>query len=119
MSHLTQEQRADIQQALDFKRRQLRIEIREQLLPKDDDSIPPTGTDLTGLLHTENASILGELIRALRAVEEAERRLVDHDYGVCQSCTSPIPFSTLEVVPEAKWCSRCQVMQDHGKPRGV
>lgn len=114
MSHLSLEQRADLQQALEFKRKQLRSEIRELLLAN---TASGDGEEaLPQMLNGEQTPLLGEMIRALRAVEEAEARICESNYGHCLACGATIPFERLELVPEAKHCIRCELMQNSEKP---
>jgi RNA polymerase-binding transcription factor DksA len=45
--------------------------------------------------------------RKLEDVEEALGRLVDGRYGRCEQCESAIPAGLLALIPEARYCPRC------------
>lgn len=45
--------------------------------------------------------------RKLEDVEEALGRLADGRYGRCEQCESAIPDGLLALIPEARYCPRC------------
>jgi DnaK suppressor protein len=45
--------------------------------------------------------ILADTARALRHLAEGR-------YGVCQDCHHDIPVERLEILPQARYCARCQ-----------
>ena len=45
--------------------------------------------------------------RKLEDVEEALRRLAAGRYGRCEQCGSPVPPGLLALIPEARYCPRC------------
>jgi RNA polymerase-binding transcription factor DksA len=45
--------------------------------------------------------------RKLEDVEEALGRLVTGRYGRCEQCESAIPAGLLALIPEARYCPRC------------
>lgn len=44
----------------------------------------------------------------LTDVEDALARMDEGRYGVCEVCEKPIPLERLEIVPQARYCVRCQ-----------
>jgi DnaK suppressor protein len=46
--------------------------------------------------------------RKLADVEEALGRLSGGGFGQCEQCGSGIPAGTLAVIPETRYCPRCQ-----------
>jgi DnaK suppressor protein len=52
--------------------------------------------------------------RYLYRVEDALRRLYkDPDnFGICQSCKSPIPFERLDALPHARYCLNCKLREE-------
>lgn len=38
----------------------------------------------------------------------ALRRMTEGTYGICEDCHKPIPLGRLRIVPQARYCSRCQ-----------
>jgi len=45
--------------------------------------------------------------RKLEDVEEALARLAAGRFGRCEQCDSPIPAGLLTLIPEARYCPRC------------
>jgi RNA polymerase-binding transcription factor DksA len=45
--------------------------------------------------------------RKLAEVEEALGRLTAGGFGQCEQCGSAIPAGLLEVIPESRYCPRC------------
>lgn len=43
----------------------------------------------------------------LKKIEEALKKINGKDYGKCQKCGKDIRVKRLEIVPEAKLCSKC------------
>ena len=52
--------------------------------------------------------------KQLKLVEEALRRLERGDFGNCLNCASEIPEPRLEVEPWARFCIRCQELEEQG-----
>jgi RNA polymerase-binding transcription factor DksA len=50
----------------------------------------------------------------LRMVEDALKRLEGDEFGRCQQCSVEIPERRLEVEPWARYCVRCQELDDQG-----
>ncbi|MFD7442850.1 TraR/DksA family transcriptional regulator [Streptomyces sp. NPDC059909] len=44
----------------------------------------------------------------LADVEAALERMDRGRYGICPRCTRPIPLRRLKIVPQARYCARCQ-----------
>jgi DnaK suppressor protein len=55
---------------------------------------------LSADLHNRTQARHAQLLHALA-------RLDDGTYGVCLTCTAPIPFGRLFVMPEARTCAAC------------
>ncbi|MFI9601654.1 TraR/DksA family transcriptional regulator [Streptomyces sp. NPDC004069] len=51
----------------------------------------------------------------LADVEAALERMDDGSYGVCHLCRSPIARERLEIVPQARYCARCQQVREAGR----
>jgi DnaK suppressor protein len=52
--------------------------------------------------------------KQLLLVREALLRLDREDYGACQQCSDPIAAKRLEVAPWARYCLRCQALEEQG-----
>ncbi len=46
-------------------------------------------------------------VQALSLVEDALARIEAGTYGFCQTCTHPIPYDRLAVLPETRTCAGC------------
>ncbi len=53
----------------------------------------------------------------LNMIEEALRRIDEGTYGICETCTKPIPQKRLVAVPHAKLCIKCQELEEKKKRR--
>lgn len=112
MSHLSDEQLAELKQTLEVQRRQLRQDIREELLRSDDEQygelagqVHDTGDEsVADLLSDINSAVIGQSIKALREVEAAQERIREGYYGRCEECEEAIPFERLKAYPSARRC---------------
>ena len=52
----------------------------------------------------------------LREIDEAIERLEKGTFGLCESCTKPIPKSRLKIVPFARLCIECKKDEENGRP---
>lgn len=52
--------------------------------------------------------------QTLRLIEEALERIADGGYGECANCGNDIQAKRLEAIPWARYCIRCQEMQEQG-----
>jgi DnaK suppressor protein len=69
----------------------------------------PDGSD-DGAGQQEIRELLGRAVAARRKladVEEALGRLAAAEFGYCEQCGSAIPAGLLAVIPEARYCPRC------------
>jgi len=44
----------------------------------------------------------------LADINKALQKIKDGKYGVCEDCNEPIDIKRLEIMPEAKFCLKCQ-----------
>jgi DnaK suppressor protein len=51
----------------------------------------------------------------LSDVEAALRRIAEGRYGVCHLCRRPVDRERLTVVPQARYCGRCQQVREAGR----
>jgi RNA polymerase-binding transcription factor DksA len=75
------------------------------------------GPDGTGdrAVHQEVRAVLTRAVAARRKladVEDALGRLAAGDFGRCEHCGSVIPPGLLAVVPETRYCPRCDAAAD-------
>ncbi len=112
MSHLNKKQLAELSQTLEVQRRQLRQDIREELLRNDHEQYGELAGEthdsgdesVADLLSDINTATLGQSIRALREVEAAQQRMNSKQYGRCEECDVEIPFERLRANPSARRC---------------
>lgn len=112
MSHLTDEQLAELKQTLEGQRVQLRQDIREELLRTDDEQygelagqVHDAGDEsVADLLSDINTAVIGQSIKALREVEAAQERMREGYYGRCEDCEVEIPYERLKAYPSARRC---------------
>lgn len=112
MSHLSDEQLAQLKQRLETERQQLRKDIRDELLRTDEEQYGELAgqvhdsaeESVADLLSDLNAAVLGQSIKALREVEAAQERMKEGWYGRCEECQEEIPFERLDAYPAARRC---------------
>ncbi|MET9142840.1 TraR/DksA C4-type zinc finger protein [Streptomyces sp. NPDC004042] len=51
----------------------------------------------------------------LADVEAALARMDEGRYGACHLCRGPIARERLEIVPQARYCARCQQVREAGR----
>ncbi|MEU0203474.1 MULTISPECIES: TraR/DksA C4-type zinc finger protein [unclassified Streptomyces] len=51
----------------------------------------------------------------LADVEAALRRMDEGSYGACRLCRGPIARERLMIVPQARYCARCQHVREAGR----
>lgn len=52
--------------------------------------------------------------RLLELIDEALKRVESGDYGDCVNCGEPVQEKRLDAVPWARFCLRCQDLQERG-----
>jgi RNA polymerase-binding transcription factor DksA len=120
MKHLKPSQLAQIGTRLRLKARDLRDDIRRELMQSDD----ARGREIAGLVGDAGdrsvAHLLADLdaaqvdrdVRELRSVESARERLKAGTYGVCPDCGNAIPWPRLLAQPDAVRCVPCAERHD-------
>lgn len=112
MSHLTDEQLAELKETLEGQRRQLRQDIRDELLRTDEEQygelagqVHDSGDEsVADLLSDINTAVISQSIKALREVEAAQERIREGYYGRCEDCEVEIPYERLRAYPSARRC---------------
>ncbi|MEU2268091.1 TraR/DksA C4-type zinc finger protein [Streptomyces olindensis] len=51
----------------------------------------------------------------LADVEAALRRMAEGSYGTCRLCRGPVARERLMIVPQARYCARCQQVREAGR----
>ncbi|MGW6007349.1 TraR/DksA family transcriptional regulator [Streptomyces sp. NPDC055210] len=99
-----------------FRREQLKQLHQAQELPAS----APNRTDVPHDRRTgPQAEVRGKLAasarRVLADVEAALARMDQGGYGRCQLCQEPIDRARLTVVPQGRYCTRCQQVREAGR----
>jgi DnaK suppressor protein len=114
-NHLTQGQRALLQQLLEMRQFELdrrmalrgegasRSEQAHEALQQDSDDAPQRDADREIELARADRDV-----QELGLVSDALARLHESDYGVCADCGQAIPFDRLKLEPWARRCVGCE-----------
>ena len=112
MNELTEQQQAELHQAL----LDLRTEL-QQLLENSSDGAQPVSLDEPiGRLSRMDAMQQQSMVQAnrrtaqtrLTRIEAALRRHSVDEYGLCMGCEEDIGYARLQAQPEAPFCIDCQ-----------
>lgn len=81
-----------------------------------DDSETPDPVDLAVKNYSKNVmmAVSENDSRQLVLINEALVRLDDDEYGLCQNCEQEINSIRLNAVPWARYCLKCQELQEQG-----
>lgn len=81
-----------------------------------DDSETPDPVDLAVKNYSKNVmmAVSENDSRQLVLINEALVRLDDDEYGLCQNCEQEINPIRLNAVPWARYCLKCQELQEQG-----
>lgn len=81
-----------------------------------DDSETPDPVDLAVKNYSKNVmmAVSENDNRQLVLINEALERLDDDEYGLCQNCEQEINPLRLNAVPWARYCLKCQELQEQG-----
>ncbi|MFF0746866.1 TraR/DksA family transcriptional regulator [Streptomyces sp. NPDC004111] len=102
----------------------LRENLHEQLLFRQDQlrqiaaTAPraqgpcPAGSAARAEVHVKLAASARMVLADVRA---ALRRIDEGHYGSCHLCRSPVGRERLLVVPQARYCARCQQVREAGR----
>lgn len=60
------------------------------------------------LLEDAGLAVVDIRKETLTAMEEAERKLQEGTYGICDECGDEIPEERMQVMPFAQYCVSCQ-----------
>lgn len=113
---LTKEQKREFENRLNARYRELREEIRQELLDSDDEHY----IDLAGRVHDLEEQSVADLlvdvdlaivdihIDEIRAIDAALMRLARNEYGTCIDCAEDISLERLRANPTAARCKQCQ-----------
>ncbi|MDT7728104.1 MAG: DnaK suppressor protein [Actinomycetota bacterium] len=101
-----EEERAATANLIDSLTRQVTGIIESSTWTTNDDEHDPEGATIA----FERAQLQSMLTQAhidLESIGNAERRLQDGTYGLCERCAKPIPEARLDALPAATHCIPC------------
>ncbi len=55
--------------------------------------------------------------QSLNSIDEALRKIDEGTYGICEECSKPITQKRLLAVPHARFCIKCQELEEKKKRR--
>jgi RNA polymerase-binding protein DksA len=125
-AELSEGQVRELKHTLEKQYRELREEIRQELLNYDNEQY----LELAGRVHDMEDESVADLlvdlnlaavdrhIHALQSVDAALLRIGTDEYGACVDCESPIGYSRLKVNPAASRCLECQEKFERTHLRG-
>ena len=120
MAQFTEDQLAQLKEALQRRYVELREEVRDELERSGNEhyadlagSVPDPGdASVADMLVDLDANLVDRQVNEMREVEAALKRLADLDYGDCIECGGEIGFERLMAYPIAQRCVRCQSLHE-------
>lgn len=105
----------EVKEKLIAEREILLTKLRGNSLSMDD-SETPDPVDLAVKNYSKNVmmAVSENDNRQLILINEALERLDDDEYGICQNCEEEINMRRLDAVPWARYCLKCQELQEQG-----
>ncbi len=105
----------EIKEKLIAEREQLIVKLRGNDI-NGDDSETPDPVDLAVKNYSKNVmmAVSENDSRQLVLINEALERIADEEYGLCQNCEEEISEFRITAVPWARYCLKCQEMQEKG-----
>jgi DnaK suppressor protein len=104
--------------------------LRDEILSAGDEHVaeeidPARKVDEDAAPHDEMSRVIASnRNRArtveLREIEAALRRIAEdpEDFGLCETCSEPIPARRLELLPWVRLCIECQQARENDLPAG-
>lgn len=112
-AHLPDEELAGLRHSLE-EQQQFRLEqLRRMAPPAASETATASTSEKDDAAHLEVAVKLAASARmVLTDVTAALERMAEGRYGLCELCTLPIDLPRLRIVPQARYCGRCQHIRD-------
>lgn len=105
---------AALRESLEEQRR-FRQEQLRQLGAAAQDRNDRAGEQQTASLSEVGLKLAASARMVLTDVEAALERMARGRYGVCHLCTRAISLARLTIVPQARYCARCQQVRETGR----
>ena len=99
---------------LNQRMQELRSEAGKTVEDMDEDENFPDPADRASMESNRNSvlRIRDRERKLIFKIQEALRRLDDHEYGICEECGEEISTKRLEARPETTLCIRCKEDQE-------
>jgi len=127
---LTPKQLHEIESLMKARRDALLAEIRSEVARSRDESFGELAGPVTDSADEASADLLSDVDNAevtrdlleVRAIEAAQERMAEGQYGECVDCGAEIDFARLRANPAATRCIACQRVHEKtyahpGEPR--
>lgn len=128
MPKLTGERKERLASVLRERKRRMWNELREELFRDTGQGLQPQyelpqdagDRGLIDLLEDTGLALADIRQQELIQMEEAERKLREGDYGLCEDCGEEIAEDRLALLPFASCCVACQTLREGpASPPGV
>ncbi|WNE99705.1 TraR/DksA C4-type zinc finger protein [Streptomyces luomodiensis] len=111
-AHLSPEDLAALRENLHEQRLFRQEQLREIAAPSRAEDLLRRRSAAQAEVHVEVAA---SARMVLADVEAALRRIAEGRYGTCHLCRRPIERDRLMIVPQARYCARCQQVREAGR----
>lgn len=116
VSELTESEITEFKQRLKRRFREVREEIRQELIHSDKQHFIDLAGEVRDLENQSLADLLVDLdladidrhIQEIREIDASLIRIAEGGYGECIQCGGPIDKERLTALPTAQRCHRCQ-----------
>lgn len=105
--YLNKQQLGQLQEILNAKEIAIRIRTRVTIPDDSAEADTPSTTDV-------NEGVTKMAIAELADIEAAQKRMSNHQYGICTDCGCAIDYDRLKAYATAKRCARCQSLYERG-----
>ncbi|MBM4219892.1 MAG: TraR/DksA family transcriptional regulator [Gammaproteobacteria bacterium] len=117
---LSKQQLEALRQAIESRRAALARELHDDAARMREETFGALAGPVTDTADEAVADLLSDLDNAelsrdlaeLRALENAQARLVEDGFGICVDCGTEIPYARLSVQPATLRCIDCQRLHE-------
>ncbi|MEU4896031.1 TraR/DksA C4-type zinc finger protein [Streptomyces sp. NPDC044780] len=111
-AHLSPEDLAALRENLHEQRLFRQEQLRQIAAPSRAEDLLRRRSAAQAEVHVEVAA---SARMVLADVEAALRRIAEGRYGMCHLCRRPVERDRLMIVPQARYCARCQQVREAGR----
>jgi len=103
--HLDKKELRHLQEILNAKEIAARIRTHVSIPDELDEADTASAADVDERLNRMTLTELAD-------IEAAQRRMQNHQYGICIECGCAIDYKRLQAYPTAKRCANCQLLYE-------